>query len=350
VKNNFLSYIHNYRGFAILLIVGNHCRTAFSWPKESLAHDFLLYGIDSPTIVFVFISGFLFQYINAEKFNYIDYLQKKAKYVMLPYLLVSIPALADKILFESNAPWMTSYYKSLYPPFQVVYMLFTGKHSGPFYFIPLIGIIFLISPLLIRLQKSNYFTAFTTMLVGIGFFTFAYGYYGNILESLIYFLPVYIFGMWVSKNRERILGINNLVFLLLIFAYALIYTLEMTHVIVPRHLDSFEPVSHYFISQFNFGKLKEMIFAIVILVLFYKYRDKNLSLLHWLGSASFGIYFIHIYFINVLQIAFKNNNLLQPQSAISYIILALTVVSASAIAVYIVKKVFKEKSRLLIGS
>jgi probable poly-beta-1,6-N-acetyl-D-glucosamine export protein len=350
VKKDFLSYIHNYRGLAILLILCNHCRTAFAWPKDSVVNDFLTFSVDSPTILFVFISGFLFQHLNSEKFEYGSYLKKKTMYVMLPYVLVSIPALLDKLMFETDAAWMSPFYKSLYPPFQVIYMLCTGKHSGPFYFIPMVGIVFLLSPLLVRLQKSNYFSIITAIIVSIGLFTFAYGFYGTILESLTYFLPIYIFGIWVSKNRNLILGMSNYIIYALIAFYSIILFLKMTHLIHTEHLTYFNPFPTYLTSHFNWSKLQMMALAIIILVLFYKVNKKSFRLLYWLGSASFGIYFIHIYFINVAERLLKGVPFFQYQTAISYALFTTMIVCLSAVAVLLVKKIFKQRSRFLIGS
>jgi probable poly-beta-1,6-N-acetyl-D-glucosamine export protein len=350
VKNNFLNYIHNYRGLAILLIVGNHCRVAFPWPKESIIHSLLLYGIDSPTILFVFISGFLFQYLNAEKFEYVSYLKKKVLYVIIPYVLVSIPALLDKLLLETDAPWMSPFYNSLYPPFKVLYMLCTGKHSGPFYFIPMIGLIFLISPILLRIQKLSYFSIIAAAVMGIGLFTFAYGFYGTTLESLLYFLPIYIMGIWASKNRNQIFAMSNYLFFSVIATYLMIFLLEMTELIHTQHLNYFEPTPTYFTTQFNWGKLKEMLLAIIILLLFYRYRDKDFRLLHWLGSASFGIYFVHIYFINLVVYLVSKTNLLEYQNGVSYVIFTVLTIFISSLTVFIIKKIFKGRSRILIGS
>ena len=87
----FLDYIHTFRGFAIMLIVAVH----LTYPIES--SDPHIYRILIPifgnsTILFVFISGFLFKYL-LDKFRMKTYLRKKLSFVILPYLFMSIPAL-----------------------------------------------------------------------------------------------------------------------------------------------------------------------------------------------------------------------------------------------------------------
>lgn len=235
-NNRFLPYVHHFRGLAIVLIVGVHCRTSLLWPADSWANKILTFGLDSSTILFVFISGFLFQHLNTTDFVFSDYIKKKLKYVVVPYVLVSIPAIADKLLFETNAVWMTPFYQELPWPFQALYLLATGKHSGPFYFIPVIVLIYCLSPLLFPFQKAKSFQWLGVVIPLVGLFTYAYGYYANVLESLLYFLPVYILGMWVSKNKEAILPIPNFYIIGMAMIYLILLSCEVMGLIKPQHL------------------------------------------------------------------------------------------------------------------
>jgi peptidoglycan/LPS O-acetylase OafA/YrhL len=133
-------------------------------------------------------------------------------------------------------------------------------------------------------------------------------------------------------------------------AYLIIFYLEMSHLVEVQHLHFFESVPHYFTSQFNWGKLKEMMLAILLLTLFYRLRDKNFSYLAWLGAFSFGIYFVHIYFINVVEKLLNLFHISRLQNGIGYLAFTAFIISTSALTVYLIKKAFKEKSRLLIGS
>jgi fucose 4-O-acetylase-like acetyltransferase len=349
VKEDFLNYLHNFRGFAIILIVGVHCRTTLPWAENSIVQKLLLYGLDFSTILFVFISGFLFQYINAEKFDYARYLTKKIQYVILPYILVSIPALVDKLFIETDAYWMTDFYKSLNIFAKIIYMLLTGKHSGPFYFIPVITVIFLLAPVFNYLQKLKIFHGIAFVIVAAGMFSYNYGYYATFLESLIYFIPVYVFGIWACKNRTYILTLKSYWILALLVIYITIFTLEMTQVITVDRMKFFGSVQ-YFSLPFNWGKFKVMILAIILLYTFYKLNDYKLPLLKTLGNYSFGIYFIHIYFINTVVLALHHFNISFEQNLLIYLTYLTLIMGASMGVVYIVKIIFGKQSRLIIGS
>ena len=96
MKKRFLGYIHNFRGIAILFVVGGHI--LLSWPENEhpLAKD-VLYSIwQNGTVLFVFIAGYLFQYLIG-KYRTFDYWKKKLRYVILPYLLISGPAIIIRI-------------------------------------------------------------------------------------------------------------------------------------------------------------------------------------------------------------------------------------------------------------
>ena len=350
MKNPFLSYIHNFRGLAIILIVGVHCRTSLEWREDSLVHAILIAVLDSSTILFVFITGFLFQHLNATGFSYYGYISKKVNYVAIPYLLVSIPAILARLLFETKVYWMDSFYTNLYPPFQILYMLLTGKHSGPFYFIPMIFLIFISAPVLFRLQKTSYFTLIMAGIVTLGLFTYTYGYYASIAESFLYFVPVYLFGMWVSRNKDFILNMNSVVLCSLIVGYGAIFYLEITKQIMIERLHFFEITPHYFTTTFNWSKLKEMILAVILLTAFYRFRKKNFKYLTLLGSFSFGIYFIHIYFISGIGYLFRTFQLSNAQNGLGFLVLIAVIITLSTITVYLIKKIFKEKSRFFIGS
>lgn len=80
-KSQFLPYIHNFRGVAILYIVAFHCLSSFGWGdnilEKRICNALVVYG----TVLFVFIAGFLFQHLNASEkhydFNFKLYLKKK---------------------------------------------------------------------------------------------------------------------------------------------------------------------------------------------------------------------------------------------------------------------------------
>ncbi len=96
-RATFLSYIHSFRGLAVLLIVAGHCVESLRWQR----FPYILWIICSNgTVLFVFIAGFLFQHLSG-KYRYGDYLKSKFKNVILPYLILSVPA----IIYHEALRW-----------------------------------------------------------------------------------------------------------------------------------------------------------------------------------------------------------------------------------------------------
>ena len=104
-------------------------------------------------MLFVFIAGFLFQYLK-KKFEYRSYLIRKTRYVILPYLIISALPIGLKLIGLHQSDWV--------PPEMIpdgifgkaVFYLASGKHLGPFWFIPMIVIFYIISQLLIKIDKQ----------------------------------------------------------------------------------------------------------------------------------------------------------------------------------------------------
>lgn len=79
-----LEYIHWLRGFAMVYIVVWHSLTQtinFSTGLEK----FLLIMLYNGTAIFVFISGFLFNYLS-ERYSYVPYMKEKSSIVALIFI------------------------------------------------------------------------------------------------------------------------------------------------------------------------------------------------------------------------------------------------------------------------
>lgn len=350
-KPEFLSYIHQLRGFAILLIVGIHCRTSFFWAQDSLAEKFFEAILDNGTIIFVFISGFLFEHIFAQNFNFQQYLNKKLKFIIVPYLLVSIIPIIDKLFYEPELVWLPEVMLNSSHLSKAAYMLVSGKHFGPYWFIPMIVIFYLISPFLVWINKARFYTFVFPLIFIAGLFTYKFGYYSNNLDSFLYFFPIYLFGMCTSFYKNEIFKLNfkMLVVPILLF-YVVITGLEVMSSIPMIKLGYFEldnPAPSYL---FNFSKLKVSLLCIALIVIFRKYRQKEITLFKLLGDYSIGVFFIHLYFIVIFQrIIYKINGAFEMNLFI-FITYTLLVTVLCVGSIMVIKWIFGNKSRYLVGS
>ena len=348
-KKEYLNYIHFFRGFAILVIVGIHCRISFRWGDHVFSKQLLTTALDNGTILFVFISGFLFEYLR-HKFQYTEYLKRKLKYVILPYLLVSILPILLKILDIHKGSWIPD---EMVPDTwwqELFFYLRTGKHLGPFWFIPMISIFYLISPLLIKLDNRWFYTWILPVVVIASLFTYKFGFFTDIWISFIYFIPVYLFGMWAASNQEKLTSMSNQNFAILIVLYLSISIAEIAGIIQVPKIGSFEENAELPLFAFNSSKLRFYILSLILIRFFAMMNNRNLPILRYLGDYSFGIYFIHIFFIIGIVKALERYYPAFEMNIWTFLISVAIVTLASIGAVFVIKKIFGRKSRLIIGS
>jgi peptidoglycan/LPS O-acetylase OafA/YrhL len=89
-ESRFQGDIHRLRGVAILVIVATHCATIFTWNQHPFAHGLVQDLFDNSTLIFMFISGFLFHH-NSRNFHYSRYLRTKLRNVIAPYVIAAAP-------------------------------------------------------------------------------------------------------------------------------------------------------------------------------------------------------------------------------------------------------------------
>lgn len=351
-RKEFLHYIHYSRGLAILFIVGLHACVTLLWGEGLLQRKALVVLFNNGTVLFVFISGFLFYHLSKDRFDYIDFLKKKFQYVILPYLFVSVPAILDKFYLDKIGEhwWMDQGFNDSPLFFKVFFLLLSGRHMGVFWFIPMITIIYLITPLILAFSKTKVFLFVTPIIALIGLFTFRFGYYANIALSLEYFFPVYIFGIWVYRIKDFLFS-NALVWVVALGAIYLGLSLAEFF----EWIDFNETIGlrdvQYTVYRFNFNKFKMQIFSVFILVTFYMLGDVKLPLLKLLGNYSFGIFFVHLYVIQIFRLADQAAIVkISPPNVFTFAIYFAAVVFITVAIVTSIKFVFKNNSRYFIGS
>ena len=192
---------------------------------------------------------------------------------------------------------------------QVAFMLITGKHFGPFWFIPMISLIYLIAPFLVYLDRNSWFYRYLFPLIILSScFLYRFGYNSSIFESILYFLPVYIFGMWASRYRESIISKGHGLLVPLTLFYIFVTYLEIVNVLAIGKSYAFGEELKENSYLLNFGKLKALALCIILLLLLYRLRHIKAKVLRLLATYSFGIFFIHLYVIRLIEIIIARAN------------------------------------------
>ncbi len=350
-KTSYLNYIHYFRAVAILGIVAVHCKSSFLW-KSPLQEQFWSSVLVYSTILFVFIAGFLFQHIASRKFDYANYLSKKFQYVIVPYLIASIPAILEKLFIEPESmTWLPVFLQDQPAIFKLLYMLVTGKHFGPFWFIPMITLVYLITPVLLMLDKQPWFYRFVFPAMFIaGLFTFNFGFEFTTIESFVFFIPIYVFGMWASRYKEYITNLGNKLLIPLLVIFATFVALEMVGIItLDTSYGAYRPEQTFYFP-FNFGKLKMSLLCLILLNGFHLIRDKKFPLLNLLADYSFGIYFVHLYVIRAFELVVRKSGMPLVFDSFVFVGHVALITAICCLIIFVVKKVTGKRSRYFVGS
>ena len=332
----FLNYIHNFRGLAILLIVAQHCMDSFQWNQQEMTYHLLAFIIRDATSLFMFISGFLFQYLSY-KFDYKSYMKNKLRYIILPYLIVSAPAIIILMFIRQRYAPGSDFYSH---PVIVQIMLFylTGSHITAFWFIPMITVYYILSPLFIRLDKFRltYYLIPLFFLVSIWTPTSE-----NILNACISYFPDYMLGMCCSRYREKILEMNSKFLILLILIYFFIMGVYICGF-------RFRMINVHIISY-----LSKTVLNFFLITILYRYENKIRLKWDYLAGISLGIYFLHSYIIQILRffIAGSMGGFLPVKGhiVISLLLFFIIVVALTSLMIDGIKKISGKYSRYLIG-
>lgn len=335
-ESNFFSGIHYFRGLAILLIVSSHL---LYYDESTFFFKVISAVYLNSTIFFAFISGFLFQQLRY-KYNYKKYLVKKWVNVILPYLLISIPAILYRLLtgpsYLATLDNVDLEYQSKI--YQIVYYYFTGSHLLPLWYLPMISVFFILAPLFNELDaKPKFYWLLPAMfLLSLFLPRGDFRNLSNIPYMCGHFLSVYCFGMFVSRYYMAVFKFVKSRSTVLLISFILLFIATVL-------LESYRP-------QLIF--LQKILAVLVLLNFLNHLKNKRISsFFSQLADTSFGIYFIHFYFILVFREVFlKLFNNQYPHHPILWVLLFIIVMSCSYGLVYLIKKVFKSKSRYLIGS
>lgn len=202
-----LQFIHRFRGLAIFWVVLAHAKLMVVWSQPASAWERSIRAvIEGGDIPFVFISGFLFQY-GAARFRYGPYLRGRARGVLLPYLVCSLPVLTHAYVFRYGLfeGRQRAFAPEMIPA--LLHSLVTAQHMFvPYWFIPTIAVLYLLAPLWLAIDRRPRLYALLPPLLVAGSMLHLSMLYLDVLRDALDVLPVYLLGMAVSRHREWVLA------------------------------------------------------------------------------------------------------------------------------------------------
>lgn len=336
-----------FRAIAIVLIVAGHCYAISGWIIDTFPERVLANIITGGTSLFVFISGFLFHHVFYPKFNYLNFMEKKFKNVYLPYLILSIFAITQALFVHQ--PFPEFYYGREDTLFDQIIRpallyLWTGGVFA-YWYIPFIMGIFLLSPLFIRFihcsSRRKIWIVCLFLVVSVFMHRPVNNY--SVLQSVVFFLPVYLFGILCSMEKERIY--TNLSGRLWYLLAGVLFLAILQALIFEASGNLQKPPFAY--NGIDINIMQKMLLSLFCMVFLHRFEEVDSRILKTLAASSFSIYFLHGWFIfavSLVQDSYKDLNGLH----LLPLFTALVIWASYVVAVKI-KTALPNHSRMLIG-
>ncbi|MEP3482155.1 MAG: acyltransferase [Fuerstiella sp.] len=329
----FLGYVHYFRAIAITYVVGGHAIDAFTWAESSQLERLLRILFCNGSTLFVFIAGYLFQHLSG-RFVAGKYFRSKLKNVILPYVVVSIPAIIVFVAFRQRDDLWPGFYDAPLTT-QVVMFFLTGTHLATLWFIPMISLIFVLGPILVPLDRNGRLYWLLPVAVVVSAFVNR----GLAWQSAIHFFSVYLLGMACSHFRQPV---NNF----LSQRVVLIAIMAIMGLLIGAEL----LLTNQTMTYLNY--FQKLLLSLFFIGFLFRHNESLTSrFVNGIADTSFGIYFLHAYVIFSFRLAAITVYGGLPAAQILWIVIyTLLVMLVSLALVRFIQRLLGKRSRMLIGS
>jgi len=324
-KRQFDYGMHYFRAFAIICIVFAH-----------YFHSDLSFAIfNCSTIFFLIISGYLLIYLNRNSFHAISFYRKKFMNIILPYAIIATVVYLYQMrnIDVSSIFW---YYKNL--PQEV---LLGYRICIQFWYIPFIAVVFLFTPILMKMPRT-WLKNLTVVSIFVPLFAVRKDFLtsiSNTLEVFVFFVPIYLIGMYYALEKEKIdAGLKKYFFHMIVIAVGLTLLLYFRDKSIPVNTTALY--------------VQKLAIAGIAIVMLNRISNKKVKILDLFAKYSFSIYFLHVCFGESLIAFFSNYlSIIGIPEDKSYIVL-ISVVCALFTVLFIcvlLKKITGRFSRNIFG-
>ncbi len=337
-----------FRAIAIIFIVAGHSYTP--WAIDTVIEKTVANLILGNTAFFVFISGFFFHYKFLKNFNYYEFIVKKSKSILVPYVIMS--TFAFYIIVVMLQQPHDTLIRSLDGPGDIflseLEYLWTGRVMFAYWYVPFIMLMFLMSPLFIKyiaLRTPQRLTIFIVLLLLSTYIQRPYACLSPI-HSVIYYLPVYLAGILISMHKETVYqAIHNKCLLLGILTLAISFFYALYY---PGYGNFYKPDlwSNNGVDILIFQKF---IFILFILSLLNNLENREYPALKHIASMSFAIYFLHPVVIFVFDYLSLFDILNTLPGFIIFMIKLPIIIGICILLALLFRQVLGMKSRYVIG-
>ncbi|NVJ51250.1 MAG: acyltransferase [Gammaproteobacteria bacterium] len=344
-----LPYIHTFRGIAIIFIVLGHALYfQFDWSEHTFAFNLLKDVLSNGTVLFVFISGYLFKHLHG-RYTLSSYYKNKFKNLVLPYLILSVPAIAFTVLVAPSFSQLAVFHSESITLQVLSHYLVGGAHVNyALWFMPMIIVVILLAPLLATIFSSpqRYWLVLPLLVLSLLIHRSPVPIV-DVPRHVIYFIPVFIIGMWVNDCRDQVEGwlerncFGLLLVVLALIAYQFNFADYHGSLLTEHAFDNKRWL-------FDFELIQKLLFCGLFIGLLRRYESLNLRVFDILARYSFTIFFCHIYIFVLIEIIVGHQQV--EGNVLLWLLRALIALSMCCLIGFIGQKLFGRYSRQIVAS
>jgi peptidoglycan/LPS O-acetylase OafA/YrhL len=350
-KPEYLAYLHAFRGIAILCIIGAHAWSVLGSVSGALEKnpDFIwLYSstetlFHGSTLFFALISGILYSRVLRGK-PWGTFFRNKAANVILPYALLTL--LITVLYWPEYLAYGKANNITFFFPEELSKNLVFGKAEVHLWYIPVLAVLFLATPVLDRLLKPG--RGLGLLLLALMPLVVSRTPFPELIswKSIAFFLGAYAFGMYLGDRLEAMLAFvkRHLPAMLVLLA---------AFTVVNFLLFRWEYVATGFTSLHQsvvYGQ--KMLAALLILYALHAHGTGFPKLLMTLGTYAFSLYFLHFTLIWLLSAAYVKQvpDIGLASQIMGGLLIYLLSIAVSLLLSMLIRKLLGRYSRYLIGT
>lgn len=295
MDNNRYTVFDNLRALSIIGVVMIHITAPLVITGDNL--NLVLNQISRFAVpVFFLLSGWGLVTANSyERSNgYTNFIRKRINKIIPPYIIWNVIF----ILYRNLLNLITG--GEFYGFWKFIIGLFLGNNYGHFYFVPVIMLLYLVYPLLLKYGKSNFslflffiitvVSQYANEITGYEMFNAAQ----NVFNWILYF----VFGIWLATDFEyKLIKLKRYKKYIAIF-----FIISMLIIIIESYWSSIQSGGTAIITT---AMRPTMIpYSILLTFLLIAFSVDEVKILNIFSKHSFEIYLSHNIFISVLSNAF----------------------------------------------
>ena len=291
VRRQPLGMIVYFRAIAILLIVAGHTYTQAGIRLDTTFDYTLSNLIKGATALFVFISGFLFNHVYMAHYRYTNFLRERAQKILIPYCILTILAILADLIFSSSAAGRISA-GMLFRDFAL------GATFQAYWYIPFIILMYALAPLhrLFTSLRTPLQVAIMIALAVLAGFVQRPISNDNAFQSVVFYLPIYLSGIFLSLNFGQFLPILRRHGYLLLLVAILLATIQAINGQGGNLHKQF-----FAFQGFEMMGIQKVTFSLGLIGIFSLLSNSPGRIVTVVANTSFAIFFLHPFVLWLLE-------------------------------------------------